>query len=125
MSSGPHIPYLAIFTWPSFGIHSDWKIRNQFLINHFEKHSVFYPYFYYYLRKLAQHTSCNKYVPLFFFFFYQRFCFCSEIFRVRHWAAGDADVPQDPARDPEAHHEQVRESSRPDCLLLRHTGAAH
>jgi hypothetical protein len=44
---------------------------------------------------------------------------------VRDGAAGDADVPQDPARDPEAHHEQVRESSRPDRLLLRHTGAAH
>jgi hypothetical protein len=71
---------------------------------------------------LAHHTSSHK-CPIFSFFPF--FCFCSEIFRVRDWAAGDADVPQDPARDPEAHHEQVRESSRTDCLLLRHTGAAH
>ncbi len=44
---------------------------------------------------------------------------------MRDGSAGDADVPQDPARDKEAHHEQVRESSRTDSLLLRHTGAAH
>ncbi len=70
---------------------------------------------------LAHHTSCSKYPFVFIF----NCVFCSEIFRVRDGAAGDADVPQDPAGDPEAHHEQVRESSRTDRLLLRHTGATH